>query len=149
MKTLAFCLIMLVSPAIYSQDPPQKKTESIGFVIGITAGKSKVFEQIEELFKNKDYKTIIKLLKSDKPTEIFVSSLVCKELVQKNQITLTDRQQKTLDDNLSSQLPLIVRSGCTCHYEVTIQQLFNGVDDCNFDYSLNEWLPELFTLTED
>ncbi|MDG1334189.1 MAG: hypothetical protein P8P74_17785 [Crocinitomicaceae bacterium] len=92
MKIVVLFIVLLLAGQLNAQEKTPDKPESIGFVIGITAGRSKVFVQIEELFKNKDYKAIIKLLKSHKQTEIFVSSLVCKELVQKNQITLTDRQ---------------------------------------------------------
>jgi len=145
MKIVLLFLTFLLTWQLNAQGKVSNNPESIGFAYGVAASRSKIFAQVEEHLKNADYDQIIEFLKSDIPSEVFIGTLICKKLVDKKEISLTDEQLEMLNKNFTSQLPIIIRSGCTCSMEVTIEGLLKGVDNCNFDHSLKQWLSELLS----
>ena len=121
----------------------QSDIESIGFSYGYSGGRSTLIGEAEQKIEQKDYQSIIELLKSTSIADQFIGSILCTLLAENDKIVLTENQsEKILLIQMSSEV-LEFRAGCTCQDRLSLANYFSGKNPCRFRSAMASWMTRL------
>jgi hypothetical protein len=149
MKVYIQILLVLCSIDSLSQHNWDSKTwnkESLGFGCSVGGEMTKPVLNMTQLFMDKQFDEIKRLLNSDLPADQFLATFTLEKLQEKKVLEITDDELKRIKEIKDSDKMVPFCSGCTLWTEIPVKDLFDEKTKGIVSASADNWFDTYYKI---